>query len=121
MRYDGDIEELKSQVTEAPRADRNKDRMSYTQTVYQIDLTQVTQQVTVNVSVPHSLSSSAPINVSQAMTRMEKEHELEIEVSTAAIREQAQLAASGHPHEYPALVEGFLDNMRLLANQVKPQ
>lgn len=60
-------------------------------------------------------------NRPQGNVRMEKEHELEIEVSTAAIREQAQRAAAGQPHEYTALVEGFLDNMRLLANQVPPQ
>lgn len=49
MRYDGDIEELENIVTDQKRPDRNKDRMSYTQSVYQIDLTQVTQQVTINV------------------------------------------------------------------------
>jgi hypothetical protein len=53
MRYDGDIEELESIVTDQKRPDRNKDRMSYTQSVYQIDLTQVTQQVTVNVYFPN--------------------------------------------------------------------
>lgn len=49
MRYDGDIEELKSLMSDQKRPDRNKDRVSYTQSVYQIDLTQVTQQITVNV------------------------------------------------------------------------
>lgn len=50
MRYDGDIDELTSIAADQKRPDRNKDRMSYTQSVYQIDLTQVTQQLTINVS-----------------------------------------------------------------------
>jgi polynucleotide 5'-triphosphatase len=51
---------------------------------------------------------------------MEKEHELEIEVATPAIREQGQRAMSGQPNEYLALVEGFIDNVRVLARAVPP-
>lgn len=50
MRYDGDIDGLLSgEGTRLP--DRNKDRLSYTQSHYQIDLTQVTQVTSVNVSI----------------------------------------------------------------------
>jgi len=102
MRYDGDIDGLAGGGDEAKRPDRNKDRVSYTQSHYQIDLTQVTQVFGAN-----------------GTSRIEKEHELEIEVSTAAIREQGLLAASGDPaNEYMKLVEGFLDNVRVLARQV---
>lgn len=34
---------------------------------------------------------------------------------TAAVRDQGQKAAAGEPNEYIALVEGFLDNMRVLS------
>ncbi|KAL2061189.1 hypothetical protein VTL71DRAFT_7462 [Oculimacula yallundae] len=99
MRFDGDIQEL----GEKSGADRNKDRLSYTQSMYQIDLTQVSQQVTVNGGVQHS-----------------KEHELEIELLTAAVRDQGQKAAAGEPNEYLSLVEGFLDNMRVLSRNTPP-
>ena len=74
--------------------DRMKDRLSYTQSHYQIDLTQVTQGGT-------------------------KEHELEVELATPALREQGLRAASGQPNEYLALVEGFIDNVRVLARAVQ--
>lgn len=48
MRYDGDIEEL---IRSETSPDRSKDRLSYSQSHYQIDLTQVTQTTSVNVSV----------------------------------------------------------------------
>lgn len=51
---------------------------------------------------------------------MDKEHELEIEISTAAIKEQGRRAAAGEANEYVLLVEGFLDNMRVLARAVPP-
>jgi polynucleotide 5'-triphosphatase len=54
------------------------------------------------------------------VNRTDKEHELEIEISTAAIREQGQRAAAGEANEYVSLVEGFLDNMRVLARAVPP-
>ncbi|KAH6692879.1 putative mRNA capping nucleoside-triphosphatase [Leptodontidium sp. MPI-SDFR-AT-0119] len=94
MRFDGDVQEL----GEKSASDRNKDRLSYTQSMYQIDLTQVTQQSTVNGAIQNT-----------------KEHELEIELLTAAVRDQGQKAAAGEPNEYISLVEGFLDNMRVLS------
>ena len=50
MRFDGSVEEAMGLVTENRQPDRQKDRMSYTQSHYQIDLTQVTQIASVNVS-----------------------------------------------------------------------
>ena len=46
MRFDGDVQDLGEKTS----SDRNKDRLSYTQSMYQIDLTQVTQSSSVNVS-----------------------------------------------------------------------
>ncbi|PBP18173.1 mRNA capping enzyme, partial [Diplocarpon rosae] len=95
MRFDGDIEELGR--TSGP--ERNKDRLSYTQSMYQIDLTQVTQQVVSAAGIKQTV----------------KEHELEIELLTAAVQDQGQKAVNGEPNEYLSLVEGFIDNMRVLS------
>ena len=51
MRYDGDLGELKAMAADQQSPDRNKDRLSYTQSCYQIDLTQVTQVETLNVRI----------------------------------------------------------------------
>jgi polynucleotide 5'-triphosphatase len=56
----------------------------------------------------------------QGVNRVDKEHELEIEVSTAAIMDQGRKAASGEPNEYLALVEGLIDNVRVLSRNVPP-
>jgi polynucleotide 5'-triphosphatase len=118
MRYDGDIEELKAIVPDQRIPDRNKDRLSYSQSYYQIDLTQVTQLVSVNVSPPPFFCLVSPSNTSQGVNKTEREHELEIELATAAVREQGQRAVAGQPNEYVALVEAFVDNVRLLARAV---
>jgi hypothetical protein len=52
MKYDGDIEDIIAAGVGERIPDRNKDRLSYTQSHYQIDLTQVTQTTSVNVSSP---------------------------------------------------------------------
>ncbi|TVY28277.1 mRNA-capping enzyme subunit beta [Lachnellula hyalina] len=100
MRYDGDIELL---VPSPDAPERHKDRMSYTQGPYQIDLTLVTQIMAANGG-----------------NRTSKEHELEIELSTAAVSEQGRRAATNEPHEYPSLVEGFLNNVLVLAREAPP-
>jgi polynucleotide 5'-triphosphatase len=58
MRYDGEVEGLPMSGDPSSRTpDRNKDRLSYTQSHYQVDLTQV---VTVaDVSFPSVLSNSS--------------------------------------------------------------
>ncbi|KAM3431768.1 hypothetical protein NHJ13734_007155 [Beauveria thailandica] len=103
MDWDGPVDELE-QLAGAPTqgiTDRRKDRLSYKQGNYQIDLTQVT--------MPGG----------QGSARGEKEHELEIEVSGAAVIEQGRRAMAGQPHGYQELIEGFLDNMRVLARKGK--
>jgi len=50
MRYDGEIEDIIAAGIGERIPDRSKDRLSYTQSFYQIDLTQVTQVISVNVS-----------------------------------------------------------------------
>lgn len=50
---------------------------------------------------------------------MDKEHELEIELNHLALLDQGRRAMSGAPHRYQELVEGFVDNVRLLARKAK--
>lgn len=113
MRYEGDIS-LPTDGTKQP--DRNKDRLSYKQSHYQIDLTQVT---TADVKV-----TMYPLAIDTDMRsqtgRPEKEHELELELSGAAVMDQGQKAAAGQAHKYPQLVEGFINNIRVLARAVPP-
>ena len=102
MPYHGDIDELKAAGNHRNQSpNRSKDRLSYSQSYYQIDLTQVTQVVP---------SNQTP--------RAEKDHELEVEISTEAVMEQGQLAAAGKPNDYLPLVEGFLNNIRVLSRLV---
>ena len=53
----------------------------------------------------------------QPTSKAEKEHELEIEVSSAEVRKQGLLVKSGLPNDYEQLIKGFVDNVRLLARQ----
>jgi hypothetical protein len=119
MKYDGDIEDIITSGVGERIPDRNKDRLSYTQSHYQIDLTQVTQTTSVNVSLQSTNSCKAILTGIQGVNRTEKEHELEIEVSTAAIRDQGQKAAAGEGEGYLALVGGFLDNYRVLSRNAE--
>lgn len=74
--------------------DRKKDRMSYRHMAYQIDLTQV--------SYPN---------------RPDKEHELEVEISTEQIRIHLANMREQRPSRYEDLVRGFLDNVRILCRK----
>lgn len=76
-------------------SERRKDRMSYKHLAYQIDLTQVK-------------SPDAP-----AM------HELEVEVSTAELCKHAILMRDSQPNEFEKLVQGFANNIRILARGPK--
>ncbi|KAI9730287.1 MAG: mRNA-capping enzyme subunit beta [Claussenomyces sp. TS43310] len=98
MRYDGDVESLLGSTEGSRMPDRNKDRLSYKQSHYQIDLTQVT--------------------TADGGSRAEKEHELEIELSSAAVREQGRRALAGEPHKYAELIQGLMDNVRILTRTV---
>ena len=106
MAWDGTVDELEALVATMTREqppDREKDRLSYTQGHYQIDLTQVTYKV------------QGP----QKMEREEKEHELEIELAPGVLIEQGRRARNGDAHAYPELVEGLVDNVRILARRAK--
>ncbi|KAK7416810.1 mRNA-capping enzyme subunit beta [Neonectria punicea] len=105
MDWEGSVGELEqfatSQVERQP--DRNKDRLSYTHGPYQIDLTQVTH----------------PAAAPGGAQRMDKQHELEIELDPMITLDQGRKAISGAPHRYQELVEGFIDNVRVLARKAQ--
>jgi hypothetical protein len=50
---------------------------------------------------------------------MEKEHELEIELASQIVLDQGAKAMSGGSHRYQELIEGFLDNVRVLARKAR--
>ncbi|TDZ19074.1 mRNA-capping enzyme subunit beta [Colletotrichum orbiculare MAFF 240422] len=104
MAWDGSVEELeRAAVGHGEKfPDRNKDRLSYKQNNYQIDLTQVTQM------------KPGPGN----SQRMDKEHELEIEMSSGILLDQQRRAMASESHQYPQLVEGFVDNVRVLTRKI---
>ncbi|KHN95475.1 mRNA capping enzyme, beta subunit, structural domain protein [Metarhizium album ARSEF 1941] len=103
MNWDGPVEELErlGPTQNDKTSDRQKDRLSYTQGHYQIDLTQVT------------LSTLGP----SSTQKMEKEHELEIELASAIVLDQGAKAMGGEANRYQELIEGFLDNVRVLARK----
>jgi hypothetical protein len=76
--------------------DRNKDRLSYRHLVYQVDLTQVTDN--------HS---------------SRKDHELELEVDGNEIRKQGLMAREKQMNSYAELVKGFVDNVRVLIRAIE--
>lgn len=98
--WDGPPQEIEqSQIPNKDRQpDRNKDRLSYTHGFYQIDLTQVTQ----GGQGPQGQVPS-------------KEHELEIELESRVLYEHGHLLMKGEPNRYADLVDGLIDNVRLLA------
>jgi hypothetical protein len=49
--------------------------------------------------------------------QVKKEHELEIELAADTLLDQGRKAKDGLPNRYPELVEGFVDNVRLLARK----
>ncbi|KAI1122025.1 CYTH-like domain-containing protein [Nemania abortiva] len=102
--WDGPPQEIEQgQIPNKDRQpDRNKDRLSYTHGFYQIDLTQVTQG-------PHSSHGQAGLP--------SKEHELEIELESRVLYEHGHLLMKGEPNRYADLVDGLIDNVRVLARQ----
>ena len=48
-----------------------------------------------------------------------KEHEVEIELASPIVLDQGAKAMSGAPHRYQELIEGFLDNVRVLARKAR--
>ncbi|KAH7324362.1 CYTH-like domain-containing protein [Stachybotrys elegans] len=106
MDWDGPVEELEqhgiSHQREERFPDRHKDRLSYTHGHYRIDLTQVTQTT-----------------IRLGTRRSEKEHELEIELNPNMLLEQGRRAMNGLHNRYQELVEGFLDNVRVMARKAR--
>ncbi|KAJ4388252.1 mRNA-capping enzyme subunit beta [Neurospora sp. IMI 360204] len=97
MPWEGPIEELEAYATGANKGqspDRRKNRLSYGHCSYQFDLTQVVENVN---------------------GRDEKKHELEIELDPKAVLDQGRRAREGQPNQYFDLVEGFLNNIRIMA------
>ncbi|KAI1174833.1 CYTH-like domain-containing protein [Nemania sp. FL0916] len=103
--WDGPPSEIEqSQIPHKDRQpDRNKDRLSYTHGFYQIDLTQVTHQEHQGHQGQAGISS--------------KEHELEIELDSRVLYDHGQLLINGEPNRYSDLVDGLIDNVRLLARR----
>ncbi|KAI0975197.1 CYTH-like domain-containing protein [Xylaria arbuscula] len=102
--WDGPVEEIEqNQIPNKDRQpDRNKDRLSYTHGFYQIDLTQVTRETPGPNGQP-----SVP----------SKEHELEIELESRVLYEHGHMLMKGEPNRYADLVDGFIDNVRVLARR----
>ncbi|ORY70358.1 CYTH-like domain-containing protein [Pseudomassariella vexata] len=105
--WDGPVEEIEqSQMANRERLpDRNKDRLSYTHGFYQVDLTQVTQNVAA---------------VIRGQSRMEKEHELEVEVDSATLIAHGRRVMEGRESKYRELIDGLLNNVRVLASECPP-
>ncbi|KAI8947860.1 CYTH-like domain-containing protein [Xylaria longipes] len=102
--WDGPPQEIEeNQIPNKDRQpDRNKDRLSYTHGFYQIDLTQVTQEA----HGPHGQAGLSS-----------KEHELEIELESRVLYEHGHLLMRGEPNRFTDLVDGFVDNVRVLAKR----
>ncbi|KAI1424942.1 CYTH-like domain-containing protein [Xylaria sp. FL1777] len=102
--WDGTAQEIEqNQIPNKDRQpDRNKDRLSYTHGFYQIDLTQVTRENPGPQGQPGVPS---------------KEHELEIELESRVLYEHGNLLKKGEPNRYSDLVDGLIDNVRVLARR----
>ncbi|KAL1850126.1 mRNA-capping enzyme subunit beta [Diaporthe australafricana] len=98
-----ELEEMNQAGGRDSKADRHKDRLSYKQGNYRVDLTQVTQ------------TEPGPNHT----THHVKVHELEIELDAGAVIEQGGRAMRGEPHNYDFLVEGFVNNIRMLARKAR--
>ncbi|KAK5657478.1 hypothetical protein OQA88_3050 [Cercophora sp. LCS_1] len=103
MDWDGDVEELERlpQGNRPPPPNRNKDRLSYNHGPYQVDLTQVIQVI------------AGP----GGAQRHEKEHELEIEMNADIVLDQGNKAKAGLLNQYYDLVEGFINNIRVMTKK----
>ncbi|KAI5857403.1 mRNA triphosphatase CET1 [Durotheca rogersii] len=106
--WDGPAEEIElNQIPNKERPpDRIKDRLSYAHGLYQIDLTQVTQG-------HPTKGNQGPLP--QAGTT--KEHELEIELEARSLIEHGRLLIEDKPNRYEDLVDGLVNNVRLLARR----
>ncbi len=53
----------------------------------------------------------------QNTQRVEKEHELEVEIDPAPVIEQGRRAMDGQSHQYVEVVDGLINNLRILARK----
>ncbi|KAG9249106.1 CYTH-like domain-containing protein [Calycina marina] len=104
MKFDDDVSEIVGSRVDTGQPDRDKDRFTYTLSNYQVDATMV-HKVFNGQNVPHG-----------------KSFEVEIEVAASAIREEGQKVMNHQDNRYVDLVEGLLDNYRVLvkAADAKP-
>lgn len=109
--WDGPVEEIEgNQIPNKERPpDRIKDRLSYTHGFYQIDLTQVTQGQPTSGGQPPQPHPATP-----------KEHELEVELEARSLIEHGRMLMQQQPNRYEDLVDGLVNNMRLLARRCLP-
>lgn len=109
--WDGPAEEIEHcQIPTKERPpDRIKDRLSYKHGFYQVDLTQVT----------HGLPTCGGQNP-QPDPQTSKEHELEVELDAKSIIEHGRMLLNQEENRYQDLVEGFVNDMRLLARRCPP-
>lgn len=122
MDWDGSVDELETIASAGERQpDRAKDRLSYKQGSYQVDLTQVTQTTSGAAVSLHTQTQgrNTTNDVTQNSNRADKEHELEIELAPGILIDQGRKAMSGGVHRYQELVEGFVDNVRVLARKAR--
>ncbi|OTA57388.1 mRNA triphosphatase CET1 [Hypoxylon sp. EC38] len=106
--WDGPAEEIErfQNPNKERQPDRLKDRLSYKHGFYQIDLTQVTQ------GHPTSGSQAPQPHIGAA-----KEHELEIELEARPLIDHGRMLMRGEPSRYEDLVDGLVNNVRLLARR----
>lgn len=118
-----ELEELNQVGGRDSKSDRHKDRLSYRQGNYRVDLTQVTQtEPGPNVchpSRPFLLPSQSNTDTLKHTSHQVKIHELEIELDAGAVIDQGGRAMRGEPHNYDFLVEGFVNNIRMLARKAR--
>lgn len=109
--WDGSVDEIeRCQVTNKERPpDRIKDRLSYKHGFYQVDLTQVTQ------GHPTSGNQGPQPHAGAA-----KEHELEVELEARPLIEHGRMLMRQEPNRYEDLVDGLVNNVRLLARRCPP-
>ncbi|KAI8964665.1 mRNA triphosphatase CET1 [Daldinia sp. FL1419] len=109
--WDGPVEEIeRGQNPNKERPpDRIKDRLSYKHGFYQIDLTQVKQGPATSGSQPGQAAASAA-----------KEHELEVELEARHLIEHGRMLMQRKPNRYEDLVDGLVNNVRLLARRCPP-
>ncbi|KAI0380309.1 mRNA triphosphatase CET1 [Hypomontagnella monticulosa] len=106
--WDGPAEEIErcQHPNKERPPDRIKDRLSYKHGFYQVDLTQVTQGL--------PTSSGQP---SQPHPGAAKEHELEVELDARSLIEHGRMLMRSEPNRYEDLVDGLVNNVRLLARR----